>query len=83
MTRNCLRQNALERFLLNEPLVWGLVRATPDQIAVTDVNKTVEPLLRRNGYNLDEIAEDGEVRAHSEFDSRGRPVVEERTNASG
>lgn len=73
------RNNAVARVLLDEPRVWELVIATADQVTVTDVNKTVAPLLGRNGYNLDEIAEDEELCRHPEFDSRGRPIAEERT----
>lgn len=73
------RRNAVEEYLITRVRTWELVELGLEDVAVTDINDEVKPLLQANGYNLDEIASDEALCRHREFDARGRRIVDERT----
>jgi hypothetical protein len=75
------RKNDMEGLLLDENRTWELVMARIDGILVTKINDKVNMMLEDNEYELKSIADDPELCGHEEFDSRGRPVVDEKVIA--
>jgi hypothetical protein len=71
---NCLtnwRDNGVYKFIADGPSSWEIVDVPISKIFIGEVNDTINPLLEKNDFHLEKIAQDKEICEHKEFEPQG------------